>query len=210
MRRTLTPPTPHPARLPRFLRRRRPVPLRVLAALCAALSAPVTAPALLATGSTALLAASAPSPAWAGTNQSSPVPGIGVIVKKNPGAGTHKTVTNQDGRYNFGGLEPGTYDLLIDGQPPRQVMVGKDGRLSGVITRPAKPTGPKSAEPAPNAALVRGGPGALQPAGPAASDIRSVPTTNPTPVPKGAALAAPPAAKPTGQAKGTGDINRDF
>lgn len=175
MRRTLTPPTPHPARLPRFLRRRQPVPLRVLAALCAALSAPVTAPALLAISATALLAAGAPSPAWANSN---PIIGIGVVVKKNRPPVKHRAITDQDGRYEFKDLEPGTYDLLIDGEPPRQVEVGKDGRLSGVVTRPAKAMDPRGAvklQGAPVAAPARATP---------ASDIRSVPTTNPTAVPK--------------------------
>lgn len=108
-------------------------------------------------------------------------------------------ITNQDSRYDFKGLEPGTYDLLIDGQPPRKVEVGKDGRLSGVVTGPVKAAGPMTAAPALKNSLARGGPGALQPPGPAASDIRSVPTGNPTPVPKGAAMAAPPADAASGQ-----------
>lgn len=175
------PPVPRP---PRCLRLRRPVSAGVIAALCAALSAPVTTPAMLATGAAALLAAGAHGPGWAGTDQQAPIKGIGVVVKKNPGSGAHRATTDSNGRYEYTGLAPGLYDLLIDGQPPRQVKVGADGQLSGVVTRPIKAGGLQSAEPAPNAALVHGGPGALQPPRPAASDIRSVPTTNPTPVPK--------------------------
>lgn len=172
--------TPQAGRLPSFLRLSRPGSAGVIAALCAA------------------LAAGGMGKASAEATQGT-IPGIGIVVKKNPGGGAHRAMSNQDGRYDFKDLEPGSYNLLIDGQPPRTVEVGKDGRLSGVVTGPVKAAGPMTAAPALNTSLARGGPGALQPPGPAASDIRSVPTGNPTPVPKGAAMATPPADAASGQ-----------
>ena len=145
MHRPLRPPAPRRGRQPRFLRRRQPVPLRVLAALCAALAAPVSAPALLATGATALLAASAPGTTWANSS----IPGIGVVIKKNKPPVKHMAETDQDGRYDFKDLEPGAYDLLIEGQPPRKVVVGKDGQLRGVVTGPARANAPREVEDAP-------------------------------------------------------------
>lgn len=49
MHRTLFPAPPRRPRLPRFLRRRQPVPASVLAALCAELAAPIAPPARRAT-----------------------------------------------------------------------------------------------------------------------------------------------------------------
>ncbi len=187
--------TPPAGRLLRLLRLRQPVSAGCVTALCAALAAPTVPPAVVVGVAAVVMVGGTTTEAKATTT----IPGIGVVVKKNRPPVRHMATTDQDGRYDFKDLEPGSYDLLVDGQPPRKVVVGKDGRLSGVVTGPVKAAGPMTAAPALNTSLARGGPGALQPPGPAASDIRSVPTGNPTPVPKGAAMAAPPADAASGQ-----------
>ena len=67
--------------------------------------------------------------------QSNPVPGIGIIVKRNPG-GTppRRTVSGSDGSFSLQGLPPGSYEVTVSGQAPVAVMVGPDGQLKGVAT----------------------------------------------------------------------------
>ena len=60
------------------------------------------------------------------------IPGIDIIVKKKPGGIAIQVKTGADGTYKFTGLAPGTYDLLIPGQPVKSVTVGVSGVLSGI------------------------------------------------------------------------------
>ena len=69
--------------------------------------------------------------AMAGSN---PIPGVDIIVRKSPGGIAIQVKTGADGTYKFTGLAPGTYDLLIPGQPVKLVTVGTDGKFSGIVT----------------------------------------------------------------------------
>ena len=60
------------------------------------------------------------------------IPGVDVIVRKKPGGIAIQVKTGADGTYKFTGLAPGTYDLLIPGQPVKSVTVGVSGVLSGI------------------------------------------------------------------------------
>ena len=61
-----------------------------------------------------------------------PIPGVDIIVRKSPGGIAIQVKTGADGTYKFTGLAPGTYDLLIPGQPVKSVTVGVSGVLSGI------------------------------------------------------------------------------
>ncbi len=62
----------------------------------------------------------------------------GVLIKVGTGgggdsAGIEFTVTtDENGAYTFTNLSPGTYDLSIPGQTVKSVIVGADGKLSGI------------------------------------------------------------------------------
>ena len=71
-----------------------------------------------------------------------PIPGVDVIVRKKPGGIAIQVKTGADGTYKFTRLAPGTYDLLIPGQPVKSVAVGTDGTLGGKLMR--NPDGTKS------------------------------------------------------------------
>jgi hypothetical protein len=46
---------------------------------------------------------------------SNPIPGVGIVVKRNPGSSTARTViTDSNGDYNLGSLEDGGYKLFVD------------------------------------------------------------------------------------------------
>lgn len=64
----------------------------------------------------------------------SPIPGVDIIVRKRPGGIAIQVKTGADGTYKFTQLAPGTYDLLIPGQPVKLVTVGTDGKFSGIVT----------------------------------------------------------------------------
>lgn len=49
-----------------------------------------------------------------GISASNPIPGIGVVVKKNPGSSARTTVTDANGDFNVGALEDGSYVLIVD------------------------------------------------------------------------------------------------
>lgn len=68
-----------------------------------------------------------------------PIPGIDIVVKKNPGGQKHpiSVSTNKDGTYEFKGLTPGNYDLLIDGHRVQTISVGADRSIGGVLNRTA-------------------------------------------------------------------------
>ena len=61
-----------------------------------------------------------------------PIPGVDIIVRSKPGGIAIQVKTGADGTYKFTGLAPGTYDLLIPGQPVKSVTVGVSGVLSGI------------------------------------------------------------------------------
>src|SRR6476660_7167657 len=44
---------------------------------------------------------------------SNPIPGIGVVIKRNPGSGSYRTTTDKDGNFKIEGLEPGTYTIEV-------------------------------------------------------------------------------------------------
>ena len=46
--------------------------------------------------------------------QSNPIPGIGIVVKKNPGGESRYSVTDGYGNFSVSGLDPGNYDLFVD------------------------------------------------------------------------------------------------
>lgn len=74
-------------------------------------------------------------PGMAALATSNPIPGVDIIVKKNPGPSMAVTVpTDADGAYQFKGLAPGKYDLSVTGQPVQTINVDK-GILSGVLSR---------------------------------------------------------------------------
>ena len=46
---------------------------------------------------------------------SKPIPGVGIVVKKNPGGGAiHNTATDASGSYTLGTLDNGNYELFVD------------------------------------------------------------------------------------------------
>jgi hypothetical protein len=64
-------------------------------------------------------------PVWAQTN---PIPGIGIVVKKNPGGGSiANPPTGVDGNFEVKGLPMGLYDVLIGSCAPIPFVVGQDG-----------------------------------------------------------------------------------
>ena len=64
----------------------------------------------------------------------SPIPGVDIIVRREPGGIAIQVKTGADGTYKFTGLAPGTYDLIIPGQPVKLVTVSTDGKFSGIVT----------------------------------------------------------------------------
>ncbi|MBL7917991.1 MAG: carboxypeptidase regulatory-like domain-containing protein [Bacteroidia bacterium] len=49
-----------------------------------------------------------------GIQSTKPVPGVGIVVKKNPGASERNVVTDANGNYNLGNLDDGAYKLFVD------------------------------------------------------------------------------------------------
>ncbi len=97
---------------------------------------PVQQGAALITAGAAMLWA---SPALATNN----IPGVGTIVKKNPGGGCITAPSDANGEVRLTGLEPGTYDVQVFGGKEVSTMrVGRDGRLGFVVfgdTKRAQP-----------------------------------------------------------------------
>jgi hypothetical protein len=44
---------------------------------------------------------------------SNPIPGVGIVIKRNPGSSTARTTTDKDGNFKFERLEPGTYTVEV-------------------------------------------------------------------------------------------------
>ena len=68
--------------------------------------------------------------------QTSPIPGIGVVVKRNPGGGAiANQPTGVDGSFEVKGLPMGLYDVFIGSCAPIPFVVGQDGNvMGGVLT----------------------------------------------------------------------------
>ena len=69
-------------------------------------------------------------------NNNNPIPGVDIIVRKNPGGIAVSAPTSKDGSYEFTGLEPGQYDLTVGGQRVEQaITVGAERGLTGMLKR---------------------------------------------------------------------------
>lgn len=68
--------------------------------------------------------------------QTSPIPGIGIVVKKNPsGSSITLPPTGVDGSFEVKGLSVGLYDVFIGGCAPIPFVVGEHGIvMGGVVT----------------------------------------------------------------------------
>ncbi|MHB1052345.1 MAG: carboxypeptidase-like regulatory domain-containing protein [Thiobacillus sp.] len=64
-----------------------------------------------------------------------PIPGIDIVVKKNPGGIAVSAPTGSDGTYQLQGLAAGSYDLSVGGKRVQTLRVGSDGRIKGVLSR---------------------------------------------------------------------------
>ncbi|MCK9285903.1 MAG: carboxypeptidase-like regulatory domain-containing protein [Rhodocyclaceae bacterium] len=62
-----------------------------------------------------------------------PIPGVDIIVKKNPGGIPLSAPTNNDGTYKFTGLAPGKYDLSVAGKHVQTVTVGDNRSIGGTL-----------------------------------------------------------------------------
>lgn len=64
-----------------------------------------------------------------------PIPGVDIIVKKNPGGIAVAVPTGEDGAYKFTGLAAGKYDLSVDGQRVQTITVGANQGIAGTLNR---------------------------------------------------------------------------
>ena len=64
-----------------------------------------------------------------------PIPGIDIVVRKNPGGNIINAPTGSDGTYQLQGLAPGNYDLSVGGKRVQTLRVGSDGSIRGVLSR---------------------------------------------------------------------------
>jgi len=64
-----------------------------------------------------------------------PIPGIDIVVKKNPGGIPFTTQTGPDGAYQIKGLAPGSYDLSVAGKRIQTITVGANRSISGTLSR---------------------------------------------------------------------------
>ncbi len=89
--------------------------------LCSA-AAPSATAVVLGAGSVALAAGSVAA-------QQNTIPGVGVIVKKNPGSGAIvRGPSNKDGIFNTTGLQPGSYSVTVGNTAPQDIEVPKGAR----------------------------------------------------------------------------------
>ena len=96
--------------------------------------------ALMAAGAAALWA----SPALAVNN----IPGVGIVVKKQPGDAAIVAPSDANGEVRFTGLEPGTYTVQVIGSSQQANMkVGEDGQLAFVAYEDAKGAAPPPPNP---------------------------------------------------------------
>lgn len=73
-------------------------------------------------------------PGAAALATSNPIPGVDIIVKKNPGGIAVSAPTGADGAYQFKGLAPGNYDLSVAGQRVQTITVDNKGSIGGVLS----------------------------------------------------------------------------
>lgn len=66
---------------------------------------------------------------------SNPIPGVDIIVKKNPGGIAVSVPTGADGAYKFTGLAAGKYDLSVGGQRVQTITVGANQGIVGTLNR---------------------------------------------------------------------------
>ncbi len=124
----------------------------------------------------AMLVGSFALPSASGKQNVRQVPGVDIIVKKNPGGSKRVAQSGKDGSYRFTGLEPGSYEVQIAGRAPQTVTVGPDGKLTGVVTTEEKTPTP----PAPTSKQTAAWSESHK------SKAAATPKPTPTPLPKGA------------------------
>lgn len=59
---------------------------------------------------------------------SNPIPGVGIVVKRNPGSSTSRTKTDKEGNFKFDKLEPGTYTLEVQSDDLAKSMAKLESR----------------------------------------------------------------------------------
>lgn len=95
--------------------------------------------AVVAAGTLALWA----TPALAQTS----IPGVGTVIKKNPGNTPIIAPSDTNGEVRLTGLEPGEYTVQVfEGQQPMPLKVGRDGRLAFVAYEDVKRADPAAAD----------------------------------------------------------------
>ncbi len=70
--------------------------------------------------------------AWATIN---PVPGVDIVVRKNPGGIPVSATTDSGGTYKFIGLAPGEYELFVGDQRVQTITVGANRTITGLVNR---------------------------------------------------------------------------
>lgn len=62
--------------------------------------------------------------------------GIPIGLEGDSGGIKVNTKTDAGGNYGFSGLKPGKYKLNIPGLPTKTIIIGKDGKFTGVVQKP--------------------------------------------------------------------------
>lgn len=77
----------------------------------------------------------APVPPKIIVETSKPIPGIGIVVRGNPGNRVvSNTTTGADGTFAVKSLAPGKYDVSVGNDKPRTIEVGTDGNFRGKVS----------------------------------------------------------------------------
>jgi len=69
----------------------------------------------------------------AGLPQNNPIPGIDVVVRKQPGGSAIKATTDKEGRFVFAGLKEGTYVLSVSPPPAKNPNTGRSNHLQAAV-----------------------------------------------------------------------------
>ncbi len=72
--------------------------------------------------------------------QNAPIPGIYVVVKKQPAGNLFSVPTGVDGGFEFKGLPAGDYDMAVGGKAVTSFSVGASGQASGRLMKGADGT----------------------------------------------------------------------